>query len=252
MRFQHFGDGAFVDSLLRELENERTKIVETYERKGITEDNIPYFAKFPMGEFALILDDQASGQKFHTSQVLENIATTGRHLGMSTFVTTQKPTLISNTLRMNAQYVFMFRPGRSEYEMYRRDFSGPVFDNTVFLELVMRLTTKHTILIFNRFGNVEGTISSTFLYWLPRLIEPSEWDELRKGIELYQDDFLFDYYQMDKFSDEQLRIYEEIQEELHPKLEALIDKERKEEDQQQEVEENEEKKAQSYFNYQFF
>lgn len=194
LRFQSFGGGEYVDNLLKLLEVMREKLVNEYREKGIDESDMPVYSKHPVGEFALILDDQASGEHFHTSKVLDRIATTGRHLGMSTFVTSQKPTLISNTMRMNAQYVFMFRPTRSEFTMFRQDFSGGVYDNRKFLELINRYTINHSILIFNRFGVVNADISSTFLYWRPREISVQEWDELNDYLEIYQDSWLNNFY----------------------------------------------------------
>ncbi len=214
LRFKSIGDGKELEKFLEKIRVARDEMFDRYTEAGIDTDSFEGFLRYPFGQILIVLDDQAAEQHFHTAHAITTLATRGRHLGITTLVTSQKPTLIMNTLRMNAQYVFFTNPDKPASQMLYKDYGSASLDTVKeFRDLASRFSTNRQMLIYNRFGsNASNRLSDTYMYWRAAPVSKEAWLDLRRSIDEHQRNWLTSFYE--KTEPKSLELMKEIDEQL--------------------------------------
>jgi len=112
-----------------------------------------YLSKFaddpPPAKVAIMLDDLISEEKFFFSRELSLLFAQGRHMYCNVHLITQYPLAIPPRVRVNADFVFMFRPmATAEYEKLWRDF-GETLTRPAFYRLLRNATEGNSCLVYD-------------------------------------------------------------------------------------------------------
>lgn len=76
-------------------------------------------------KIALVLDDCLEEVNWTSDKVIQSIATTGRHYGITLFIATQKPTSLPPIFRRNADYAIIFRQvSYDNIDMLTKEYSA--------------------------------------------------------------------------------------------------------------------------------
>lgn len=112
-----------------------------------------YLSKFagdPVpAKVAIMLDDLISEEKFFFSRELSLLFAQGRHMYCNVHLITQYPLAIPPRVRVNADFVFMFRPmATAEYEKLWKDF-GETLTRPAFYRLLRNATEGNSCLVYD-------------------------------------------------------------------------------------------------------
>ena len=112
-----------------------------------------YLTKFaddaPPAKVAIMLDDLISEEKFFFSRELSLLFAQGRHMYCNVHLITQYPLAIPPRVRVNADFVFMFRPmATAEYEKLWKDF-GETLTRPAFYRLLRNATEGNSCLVYD-------------------------------------------------------------------------------------------------------
>lgn len=111
--------------------------------------------KKPEEQWAIIFDDVIGDTHFKNSELSRTICLNGRHMNISMFVTSQRSTLGSTSLRTNADACFFWRPrSGNEIDAIYRDSCINGISKKKFTKLLMDNTKdKHDFLMINYTNN---------------------------------------------------------------------------------------------------
>lgn len=109
----------------------------------------------PQEQWAIIFDDVIGDKEFKNNDLVKTICLNGRHMGVSMFITSQKSTLGTTSVRTNADGCFFFRPrSGNELEAIYKDSCINGINRKQFTKLVMDATVeKHDFLYINYQNN---------------------------------------------------------------------------------------------------
>lgn len=109
--------------------------------------------RFQEQQWLIILDDCITDIK--NSHLMKIIATNGRHMGLSMWITSQKSTLGSTVIRTNADMCILFRPrSGNEIDALFRDSCINAISKKQFTKLLIDNTMeKHSFLAINYTNN---------------------------------------------------------------------------------------------------
>ena len=131
----YFSPSINIDDTYKKLPN-GVRRFETYDEGYILgiinemKDKIQTHGKFNVPQILFVFDDMISEHSengrtaFHNNSVLSKLFTRGRHWNINTFVTSQKYTSLSRTIRVNSLQVILLNMNEGELETVLDDWAS--------------------------------------------------------------------------------------------------------------------------------
>lgn len=139
-----FSETVLLDDNWRQLSNQKVVKYNTFEEERIRrileiQENAPAEVR---ENVLIILDDFVEKFTLKKADLLNSLATKGRHFKVSYIFTSQKYKSISPIIRLNSSEVILFKiPNRAEFETVVSDFDD-IYLNTTNIEKILKFATR--------------------------------------------------------------------------------------------------------------